>query len=405
MNRRSFFRLSTVPALASVFAPLKAQAQEVKPSEALRITRVDTHNLRVGRRAAVPCCRIETAEGIHGWGEATSPPTTPAILTQIRESGKLLINKSAFDIEGHWTQMYTTEFNTLGGTLFAAMSAIDMALWDIVGKKLGVPVYRLLGGRAIPAAKKLRMYASGPWGNQVPRTREAYAARTKEIVAKGAIAGKFDPFGGTPLDRHLPTTILNEVRQIVAGIREGGPNFDICIEAHGKFNAASAGRIAQMLEPFDPFFLEEPVPAENMDAMAEVQRSTNIPLASGEGLQSQHPYRALLEKRAVRILQPDCARVGGITPMKKISTLAEMHYVNIAPHNPNGPLCTAASLHVMTSIPNFLIMEQGNTDTSLYKDVFPGGWTDSMSDMTVPETPGLGVDFSPQFVKEQTVPL
>jgi galactonate dehydratase len=405
MNRRHFFAVAAAPALAPMFAPLRSYAQESRPADALRITRVETHVLRIGRRAAFPCCRIETAEGIHGWGEATSPPTTPAIITQIGESGKLLIGKSAFDIEGHWTEMYTAEFNTLGGTLFAAMSAIDMALWDIVGKKLGVPVYKLLGGRAILANKTLRMYASGPWGNQVPRTREAYATRTKEIIANGAVAGKFDPFGGTPRDRHLPTTTLNEVRQIVTGIREGGPNFEICIEAHGKFNAASAARIATMLEPFDPFFLEEPVPAENMDAMAEVQRSTSIPIATGEGLQSHYPYRALLEKRAARILQPDVARVGGITPMKKIASLAETHYVNIAPHNPNGPLCTAASLHVMTSIPNFLIMEQGNTDTSMYKDVFVGGWSESQAEMTVPETPGLGVDFSSQFVKEQTVKL
>jgi galactonate dehydratase len=188
-------------------------------------------------------------------------------------------------------------------------------------------------------------------------------------------------------------------------MREGGPNFDICIEAHGKFNAASAGRIAKVLEPFDPYFLEEPVPAENMDAMAEVQRSTSIPIATGEGLQSHYPYRELLQKQAARILQPDAARVGGITPMRKIAAIAETHYVNVAPHNPNGPVCTAASLHVVTSIANFAILEQGNTDTAIYKEIFPGGWTASNSEMRVPEGPGLGVDFSPQFVKEHSVAI
>jgi galactonate dehydratase len=401
MNRRNFLAAATLPALAPIFSPLRSYAQESKPSDSLRITRVEPYVLRIGKRAPIPCCRIETAEGIHGWGEGTSPPTTPAIVTQIRESGKLLIGKSAWDIEGHWTAIYTREFNTLGGTLFAAMSAIDLALWDIVGKKLGVPVYKLLGGRAIPANKSLRIYASGPWGS-LPRTRAAYAQRTRELVSKGVMAGKTDPFGGTPLDRHLPTPTLNEVREIVAGMREGGPNFDICIEAHGKFNAASAGRIAKTLEPFDPYFLEEPVPAENMDAMAEVQRSTSIPIATGEGLQSHYPYRELLQKKAARILQPDAARVGGITPMKKIAAMAETHYVNVAPHNPNGPVCTAASLHIVTSIPNFAILEQGNTDTTMYTDIFPGGWTPSNSEMWVPEAPGLGVDFSPQFVKEHS---
>jgi galactonate dehydratase len=406
MNRRNFLFATAAPALAplaaSVFAPLRAHGQDARPSDSLKITRVEPHVLRVGRRAAVPCCRIETAEGIHGWGEATSPPTTPAIITQIRESGKLLIGKSAWDIEGHWTHIYTTEFNTLGGTLYAAMSAIDIALWDIVGKKLGVPVYRLLGGRAIPERQSLRIYASGPWG-EIPRTREAYAAKTKEVIARGATAGKFDPFGGTPKDRQLPTTTLNEVRQMVQGVREGGPDFDICIEAHGKFNVASAGRIAKMLEPFDPFFLEEPVPTEDMDAMAAVQSATSIPIATGEGLQSPYPYRELLKKQAARILQPDAARAGGITAMKKIAVMAEPHYVNIAPHNPNGPVCTAASLHVVTSIANFVICEQGNTDTSMYNDFFTGGWKPSLSEMWVPEVPGVGVDFSPKFVKEQSV--
>jgi galactonate dehydratase len=214
-----------------------------------------------------------------------------------------------------------------------------------------------------------------------------------------------DPFPGVPIDRQLSTTTLNEVREMIAGMREAGPNFDICVEAHGKFNAATAGRIVKMLEPFDPFFLEEPVPAENMDAMAAVQRSTNIPIATGEGLQSHYPYRELLQKQAARILQPDASRVGGITPMKKIAAMADAHYVNVAPHNPNGPVCTAASLHISVSIPNFIILEQGATDTSMYKEFFAGGWTPSNSEMHVPEAPGLGLDFSPQFVKEHSVPV
>lgn len=401
----SFLAPAVAPALAPVFDPLRSYAQESKPSDSLRITKVEPYVIRLGQRGGYPCCRIETAEGIHGWGEGTTPPTTPAVITQIRECGKLLIGKSAWDIEGNWYQMYTTEFNTLGGTLFAAISAIDTALWDIVGKKLGVPVYKLLGGRAIPARKSLRIYASGPWG-RLPRTREAYAARTKELVAKGVTGGKMDPFGSEePIDRQLPTPILNEVRQIIQGMREGGPDFDICVEAHGKFNAASAGRIVKMLEPFDPFFLEEPVPPEDVDAMAAVQHSTNIPIATGESLQSQYNFRELLAKQGARILQPDLARTGGITAMKKIAAMAEVHYVNIAPHNPNGPICTAATLHVVTSIANFLINEQGNTDTALYKGIFPGGWKDSLAEMWVPEVPGVGVDFSPQFLKEHTVTL
>jgi galactonate dehydratase len=282
------------------------------------------------------------------------------------------------------------------------MAAIDIALWDIVGKKLNVPLYNLLGGKA---HDKLRIYTSYRWGN-IPRTRAAYAARTKELIAQGATAGKFDPFGAYPgFDRQLSTTVLNEVREMIHGIREGGPNFDICVECHGKFNVASAGRIIKMLEPFDPFFIEEPVPPENVDAMAACQRSTNMPIATGEGLQTHFNYYSLLEKQAARIIQPDVSRTGGITPMKKIVAMADAHYVTFAPHNPNGPVCTAASMHVGASSPNFLIMEEGNTETKDYNDIFKGGWKQNLAEWTVPEAPGLGVDFSPQFLKDRSVKI
>jgi galactonate dehydratase len=293
--------------------------------------------------------------------------------------------------------MYIVEENTLGGTLYAAISAIDIALWDIVGKKLGAPVYQLLGGKV---HERLRVYASYRWGD-IPRTAAAYAKRTREIMALGFTAGKWDPFGEYPgFDRQLPTATLNEVREVVRGIREAGPAFDICVEAHGKFNAASAGRIIKMLEPFDPFFLEEPVPPEDVEAMAELQRSTNIPIATGEGLQSHWNVRETLARRAARILQPDASRTGGITAMRKIAAMADAHYVTIAPHNPNGPICTAASMHVAASIPNFLIMEEGAKETGQYGDVFVGGWKQDLASWRVPEAPGLGVDISSQFLRE-----
>ena len=429
MNRRQFFRASATPLLAplvapklaSVFEPLRLYAQESSKADSLIITKVEPYVMRVqpppagrgrggvggaeggGGGRGYPCVRIETAEGIHGWGEGTTPPTNAAVMTQIRESGKLLMGKSAWDVEGHWQQMYTTEFNTLGGTLYAAMSAIDIALWDIVGKKLGVPVYKLLGGRAIPSRKSLRIYASAPWPN-AERTRASYREKTKEIMAKGATAGKTDFFGNnTPIDRELPTKTINEAREMIAGVREASPDFDICVEMHAKFNTHTAARIMKMCEPFDVFWCEEPVPPEDVDAMAQLQHSINVPIALGESLQSHYNFREVLEKGACRVLQPDLARVGGITAAKKIASMAEAYYVNIAPHNPNGPICTAASLHLVTSIANFVILEQGASNTAAYSEIFPGGWKESLSEMWVPEVPGIGVDFSPAYVKEHAV--
>jgi galactonate dehydratase len=394
--RREFLK-STAAAWTGL--PLLAQGHGAD-SAALKIRRVDPHVLRIGSRTNIVCARIETEEGIHGWGEGTTPPTVLPVVAQINVFSKLLAGASAWDIEKLWRRMYITEENTLGGTLYAAISAIDIALWDILGKRLNVPVYKLLGGKI---HDKLRIYTSYRWGN-IPRTAEAYAKRTRELITQGATAGKYDPFGAYPgPDRQLPTPKLNEVREMIRGIREGGPSFDICVEAHGKFNVASAGRIIKMLEPFDPFFLEEPVPPEDVDAMAALQRSTNIPIATGEGLQSHFNFREVLAKQAARILQPDVARTGGITAMKKIAAMADAHYVTIAPHNPNGPVCTAASMHVAASIPNFLIMEEGNKDVDQYGSIFAGGWTPSLSHWEVPEAPGLGVDFSPEFLREYEV--
>jgi galactonate dehydratase len=223
-------------------------------------------------------------------------------------------------------------------------------------------------------------------------------------MADGATAGKWDPFGEYPgPDRQLPSKTLNEVREMVRGVREAGPDFDICVEAHGKFNMASAGRIIKMLEPFDPFFLEEPVPPENVDAMAALQRSTNIPIATGEGLQSHFNFRETLAKQSARIIQPDAARTGGITAMRKIAAMADAHYVTVAPHNPNGPVCTAASMHVAASIPNFLIMEEGNREVGQYASLFKDGWKERADYWVTPEWPGLGIDLSPEFLRDYEV--
>lgn len=394
LSRRNLLSLA-----AGIPASRLAAARAASRSE-LRIARVEPFVVRVGGRKRALVCRVETEEGVHGWGEGTSPPNFAPVAAQIRTLRELVLGEPAWDTERLWRRMYTVEENTLGGALYAAISAIDIALWDILGKHLGVPVHDLLGGRVW---ETLRLYTSYRWG-AIPRTAEAYRRRTEELVALGARAGKYDPFGPYPEpSRQLPTKVLNEVREMVRGIREASPDFDICIECHGKFNMASAGRILQAVEPFDPFFVEEPLPPENLDALAELQRSTNVPIATAEGVQGHFRYRELLVRRAARIWQPDVARAGGITAMKKIAALADTGYVTIAPHNPNGPVCTAASMHLAASIPNFLIMEEGNKETASYADVFVGGWDQGLDEWTVPTGPGLGVDLSPEFLREHEV--
>ena len=398
MDRRDFFlRLAAAAAPAPCIA---ATGEGRVAPDRLKIARVDPYVIRIGSRRNVVVCRVETSDGLHGWGEGTSPPNVAPTVAQIRSLGKLIAGERAWDTEKIWRRMYTVEENTLGGTLYAAMSAIDIALWDILGKHLGVPVHDLLGGRVWD---RLRLYTSYRWGD-IPRTAAAYRRRTEELVALGATAGKYDPFGLYPQpSRQLPTSVLNEVREMVRGIREASPDFDICIECHGKFNVASAGRILRAMEPYDPFFVEEPLPPENTAALAALQRSTNIPIATAEGIQGHFLYRDLLARQAVRIWQPDVARAGGITAMKKIAALADTGYITIAPHNPNGPVCTAASIHVAASIPNFLIMEEGNRETGQYDEIFLDGWSQGLDEWSIPAGPGLGIDLTPEFLREYEV--
>jgi galactonate dehydratase len=299
-----------------------------------------------------------------------------------------------------------------GSAVQSAISAIDIALWDIVAQKLNVPVYKLLGGKV---NEKIKIYTSYRWG-RIPRTAEAYRKRTQELVAEGAIAGKWDPFFDEPytpgmnpaerldFSRQATLQTIQEVAEMVRGIREGGPRFEICVEAHAKLNVASAVRIAKAIEPYNPMFFEEPVPPENVDAMLEVQRATSIPIAAGERLKSRLQAREYIERQAFRIFQPDAARAGGITEFRKLAALAENHFIPVAPHNPNGPVCLAAHLHLSAAMSNFLILEEGNTNAELNRQLF-GSWQDSRSHFLAPESAGLGLHLSDAFVREHAVDL
>jgi galactonate dehydratase len=324
-----------------------------------------------------------------------------------------VIGQSAWDIEKIWYTLYRGRNAMHGSSVQSAISAIDIALWDIVGQKLEVPVYRLLGGKI---NDKLKKYLSSPFG-RLARTPDAYTKRTKELVAQGALAGKWDPFV-TPADeinlvgtdynlpRQATLKTINDVHAQVRAVREGGPDFEMCIEAHAKFNVGSAVRIAKAIEEFNPMFLEEPVPPENAEAMLEVQRSTSIPIAAGERLKSRLEARDYLERGAIRLYQPDAARIGGITEFRKACSMAETHFIPVSPHNPNGIVCFAAHLQLVTSTSNFTIFEEGiGGDGAACREAF-GAWQDSPAYFWPPETPGLGLrGFTPAYVRDHSVDL
>jgi galactonate dehydratase len=348
-------------------------------------------------------CRIETEEGIVGWGEGTNWPKVATVATEIEMDKDAVVGASAWDIEKIWNTIYRSRNEMAGSHVQSAMSAIDIALWDIVGQQLGVPVYKLLGGKV---NDKLRIYTSYRWGD-IPRTADAYAKRTRELIAEGATAGKFDPFFepyAYNLNLEATTKTLYEVAELIRGIREGGPTFDICVEAHAKFNLATAGRITRLLEPYDPFFLEEPVPPGDVAAMLQIQSSTHIPIAAGERLISRLVAQEYLERGAIRVFQPDAAHVGGISEFRKMAAMADSHFIPVAPHNANGPVCLAAHLHLGASLSNFLILEEGDTNPAVCTELF-GSWHDSRAFFLPPDGPGLGLRISDAFVREHRVSI
>lgn len=404
LPRRSFLRQAAGGLTGSLLAAgsvprwLLARPPQESP-DSLKIVKVEPFIL-TGVRAYGPWLfvRVETAEGIVGWGEGTNFPGVQPIATAVKNLSNAVVGESAWDTEKLWNKMYRyMYYNGMGGVVLAAISGIDIALYDILGKKLGVPVYKLLGGQV---HEKLRIYANG-WTESVPRTPEAYAARTKELVAKGYTGCKFDPFSGNPYNREITQPEIRFGVEQVKAIREaGGPDYDIAIDVHARWNTKSSLEIIRALEPYRLFFYEEGVPPENVAAMAELQRSVTVPLATGERIFGRHGFRELLERQAVRIIQPDIARTGGITEFKKIAAMADTYYVPVAPHNPNGPLCTLASMHACLSIPNFLILEYFEPDEPVFRDLMPGGLKNDKGSVFPTAAPGLGANVTEDFLRK-----
>ena len=296
---------------------------------------------------------LHTDEGIDGIGEASMLGFDPIVASLLEEWGEAyLVGKDPMANELHWMRLYQDNIGR-GGRLFStALSGIDLALWDLRGKALGVPVYKLLGG---PIRDKIRVYANG-WYT-TPGAPELNAEEAKRVVAMGYTAMKFDPYGH---DSYY--TITAEEAQLsedrVAAVREAvGPDVDILVEVHAKFNVHTAIELGQRLEKYRPFWFEEPVSQENVSEMAQVRDHVRIPIATGERLYLKYPFYELVKAQAVDVLQPDICNAGGITELKKIAAIAESQHVSMAPHNTNAAVGTVASMHLDVAMPNFLIQE------------------------------------------------
>ena len=331
--------------------------------------------------------KIETDEGITGWGEATCGPL--AVATMIEEFGEILIGKDPGRIEQHWQTMYH-HFHVRGGVVqMSAISGIDIVLWDIKGNALGVRVYELLGG-----PMRDRIWCYGRWDGATP---EAAVERALSFTEQGITALKGDPFDHRGL--FIPIDAERTAVKKLEAVREAvGDDVELLVEVHGRLAPAAAIRIGNAMEPYRPFVYEEPVPPQNLDALQRVAESVAIPIATGERLYTKWDYTDLLSRQIVAMIQPDIVQGGGILELKKIAAMAEAHYVGFQPHNPYGPLCTIASLHLDACVPNFMIQEGGIHPW--FQDVCFGNFPKQKDGfLPLPEGPGLGIEVDENWVE------
>ena len=351
----------------------------------MKITDVETVVVFGGFRNWV-FVRLHTDEGLTGTGEATLEGRAETMVAAVGELKRYLVGQDPLRIEHHWQAMYRGPFWRGGPVLNSAISGIEMAMWDIFGKSVGLPVYQLLGGAV---RDKIRVYANGPRGE----TPEALAESALALKEEGYSAMKLVPFGPTkPLDG---VATIRKAAEIMEAVRLAvGPDVDLAVDAHGRLSPAMAIQMAHAIREFGIYFYEEPCLPENPAAMVTVARECGIPVATGERLFTTWGFRDVLEQQAAAVVQPDLAHCGGILQGRKIAAMAEVYYAGVAPHNPLSPVNMRASLHLDAAIPNFVIQEWVADDPGWRDDILlnpvvvKDGWCE------LPTEPGLGTDLN-----------
>ena len=360
----------------------------------MKITRFETFLANAGLRNYL-FIRLTTDTGLTGVGEATLEWQERTVQTLCHEwvEGRVL-GRDPFDIEAVIGELIRDQYQG-GSTVMTAISGVEIALWDIVGKACGQPVYRLLGGRChatIPA------YANGWYGGA--NSPEDYAERARDVVARGYQAMKFDPFGTAWQELSLEE--VESVIAISAAVRKAvGPKIGLMFEFHGRLSANCAIEMIRKLERFHPVWCEEPVIPESLHLLAEVKRAVHSPIAAGERLYTHANFYHLMRWRAADIVQMDIAHCGGILAAKKIAAMVAAEDIRVAPHCSIGPVALAAALHFDVSTPNFMIQESFAEFDVPWRASLVRGWNPVRSgELVVPDSPGLGIDIDEQAIAE-----
>lgn len=332
--------------------------------------------------------KVYTDDGICGVGEGTLEYKEKALCGAVEHIKNYLVGKDPRQIEKHYHDIYRDAYWRGGAVLMSALSAVECALWDILGKSLGVPVYQLLGGKV---NDDCRIYVNGWFAGA--KTPDEFAEKAKIAVKRGITAMKWDPFGKSYLQ--ISNKDLDTALECVAKVREAvGNGVDLLIEGHGRFDVPTGIKIAKELEQFKPMWFEEPVPPNNIEALKAVRDKSPVAISAGERLYTRFDYNPLFAARAADYIQPDVSHAGGIMELKKIAAIAESNYIPFAPHNPSGPVANAATLQLAACCPNFCILEIMYSDVDYRKFVTDERLVYENGRIKIGDKPGLGIELN-----------
>ncbi len=340
--------------------------------------------------------KVETDEGLTGVSEVRMNNRTDALVAYIDGAKRRhVIGSDPFNTEDLYQRLFRDDYGRAGEIVATGISVIEIACWDIIGKALNQPVYRLLGGAC---RDKIKAYANGWY--RVERSTEEFHAAAKRVLEKGYRALKFDPFGAGYYELSYEEKLKSV--ELVEAVRDAvGPDVEILVEMHGRFSPYMAIEISAELEKYQPSWVEEPVPPDNIAALAKASEKINLPVATGERLHNKYEYRELINLQAADILQPDITQTGGFLETKKIAAMGDMCYMTVAPHNVGGPVSTASALHFAACTTNFKIQEHFNDFSEAWVKEAATGCPEVIDGyFSLPNGPGLGMELNEDLIAE-----
>lgn len=350
--------------------------------------------------------RVKTDSGIVGIGEAYHGAGVHQIAIDPRLT-RALIGQNPLDVDKLFRDMMgsMSASGYYQGAVMSAISGIEMALWDIAGQALGCPIWQLLGGRF---RDRVRVYNDCNAGEE--ENSQSYAQKAKEVEARGFSAIKFDidplPDRRDTYNRCISNDHIHHFVEVVTAIREAlDPNTDLAIDAHWAYAPVDIIKVAQAFEPLDLLWLEDPVPAENVEAMKKVKEASRTPICTGENFYTRFGFRELIHTQAADIVSPDMAKAGGLAEGKRIAEMADLYYMPLAPHNICGPIGTVAMTHVCAAVPNFLALEFHHLDNAVWENLVVEGPLIEDGHIATRETPGLGVTLNEDVARENAVDI